>query len=567
MSQAYLSPSKRGLLVVVAAGLVAGLCLLLIPGATGSAKGQSEPTASAAKKGKKKKKKQVRIMTQNLYLGSDLTRAVQIANEGQGDPTLAGAAARLKAFDHFADEVGVILQNVETNNFAIRARTIAKEIKKNKADLVGLQEAALWRLQVPSDGGGPSPANPTASLATTPLIDYIDTLLDALNAKAMTKKQCKKKGLKGDKCYRGYRLASAETEADLEQPGDFDHNPGPNGIPGEGPAFTTSGPAAGTPPCGNATFSTPETNPGGDDTGVEFGDPGPPNTTPVLDPTTGQPVPFDWNGDSESNSRHSGSAPLNCGPDTLPPDVFGGTAPPYHYASDCPDNNPNDGISQGAADKSDVTSSCLFHGIDGDGRLTMRDAIIARKGAGVKTSNATSGHYNHLFAVPVFGGASQITFTRGWTALDASVRGQKFHLLDTHLESENAGTFREDQASELVTNQGAGTHPNTVLVGDLNSDPNTPPGSDPNADSSSNIAYDRIIAGGYRPLSGPGNTSGHAEILNNPGDNNLTKRIDHILTNSSRIKELSTKVLNKFAKGLWGSDHAGVLSVLRVNKH
>jgi endonuclease/exonuclease/phosphatase family metal-dependent hydrolase len=572
VSQAYSSPRKRELLGLVAVlGLVSALCLLLLPGATDAAKGKDEATANVAK-AKKKKKKPVRVMTQNLYLGSDLTRAVQAANEGAGVAGVAGAAARLKAFDHFANEVGVVLQNVQTNDFAVRARNIAKRIKKNKADLVGLQEAALWRLQIPTDGGGPSPANPTAGLATTPLIDYIDTLLGALNAKAMTKKQCKKKGLTGDKCYRGYRLVVAGQEADIEQPGDFDNNPGPNGIGGEGPAFTTAGPAAGTPPCGNATFSTQETNPGADDTGVFLGDPGPPNTT-VTDPGGGfggRPVPFDWNGDSNTNTRHGGSsAALNCGPDTLAPHVFGTTAPPYSYASDCPDNNPLDGMNnpvEGAQDKHDTTSSCLFHGIDGDGRLTMRDAVIARKGAGVKTSNATSGHYGHLFSVPVFNGASQITFTRGWTALDASVRGQKFHLIDTHLESESAGTFREDQASELVTNQGAATHPNTVLVGDLNSDPNIAPGSDPNADSSSNIAYNRIIAGGYRSLSGPGNTDGHAEILNNPGDNNLTKRIDHILTNSSRITMLSTKVLNKFANGLWGSDHAGVLSVLRVKK-
>jgi hypothetical protein len=547
----YLRTSRAGARLRWAGlfGLIAALSLCLTPG------------IADAKKGKKKRDT-VKVMTQNLYLGSDLNPAVAAAKEGEGDATVAGAAARLKAFDHFANEVGGVLADVQANDFNVRAQTIAKEIMKNKVDLVGLQEAALWRLQFPTDGGGPSAANPNASLATTPLIDYIDTMLGALNNKAKTKKQCKAKGLKGNKCYRGYRLVVAETEADIEQPGDFDNNPGPNGIGGEGPAFTTSGPAAGTPPCGNATFSTQETNPGADDTGVFLADPGPPNTTPVLDPTTGQPTPFDWNGDSNSNSRHAGSAPLNCGPDTLAPHVFGGTAPPYSYASDCPDNNPLDGQNnpaEGAQDKHDTTSSCLFHGIDGDGRLTMRDVIIARNGAGVKTSNPTSGHYSDgsTLKLPIFNGNSSVAFTRGWTAVDVNVRGKKFHLVNTHLESEDAGTIREDQAGELVASGGPASVNPTVLIGDLNSDPNS-------ANAESPPAFLRLAAAGFRSLTGAALTSGHGELLNDLGNGLDSSRIDHILTNSPAITFTTSAVLDGQGGGLWASDHGGVLSRLTV---
>jgi hypothetical protein len=537
-------------------GLIAALSLALTPG-----------VADAAKK--KKKKDTVKVLSYNLYLGSDLGPAVAAAKEGEGVAGVAGAAARLKAFDHFANEVGFILNDVNANDFNVRALTIAKAIKKNKVDLVGLQEAALWRLQTPTDGGGPSPTNPNAGLATTPLIDYIDTLLGALNNKALTKKQCKKKGLKGNKCYRGYRLVAATQEADIEQPGDFDNNPGPNNIGGEGPAFTTAGPAAGTPPCGNATFSTQETNPGADDTGVFLADPGPPNTTPVLDPTTGQPVPFDWNGDSESNSRHGGVMALNCGPDTLPPHVFGGTAPPYSYSSDCPDNNPNDGMNnpaEGAQDKHDTTSSCLFHGIDGDGRLTMRDVIIARKGAGVKTSNPTSGNYSDgsTLKLPIFGGNASVRFTRGWVAVDANVRGKKFHFVNTHLESESNGSIREDQASELIAPGGPAAVTPTVLVGDLNSDPAREPVNLPDGDGGSKIAIDRLLAAGFRALSGPAPTGGHGELLSDLGNLLGDGRIDHILTNSPSITLGSTTVLDGIGGGLWASDHGGVLSRLNV---
>jgi len=544
-------------------GLIAVLSLTLMPGVADAQKG-------------KKKKDLVKIMSQNLYLGSDLGPAVAAANEGQGVAGVAGAAARLKAFDHFANEVGGVLNDVQANDFNVRAQTIAKAIMKNKVDLVGLQEAALWRLEVPTDGGGPSAANPNATLATLPLIDYIDTLLGALNNKAKSKKACgkaakrrKASGKKPKPCYRGYTLVGVQEEADVEQPGDFDNDPGPNGIGGEGPAFTTSGPAAGTPPCGNATFSTQETNPGADDTGVFLGDPGPPNTTPVLDPTTGQPVPFDWNGDSNSNSRHAGAAPLNCGPDTLAPHVFGGTAPPYSYASDCPDNNPLDGQNnpaEGAQDKNDTTSSCVFHGIDGDGRLTMRDVILARKGAGVKVLSVTGDNFapSHTFSVPVFGGASSVNFTRGWVSAEVSVRGKKFRLVNTHLESESAGSIREDQAADLVVPSGPATSPKTVLIGDLNSDPAREPTNLPDGDGGSKIAIDRLFAAGFRSVSGPGLTGGHGELLNDLGNLLTDGRIDHILTNNPAITLASSVVLDGVGGGLWASDHGGVLSRLNI---
>jgi endonuclease/exonuclease/phosphatase family metal-dependent hydrolase len=533
------------------AAMVAALGLCLMPGA-----------ATA-------KKNRVKIMSQNLYLGSDLNPIVAAAKEGEGVSGGAGTAMRLKAFDHFADQVGFTLKDVQTNNFNVRARTLASLIKKNKVDVVALQEAVEFRLQIPSDGGGPSAANPSATLAAVPLIDYLDTLNTALNKGALSKKGCKKFHQKhpGKQCYRGYKLVSFAQEADVEQPGDFDSNAGPNGIPGEGPAFNAT---TGFPPCADGT--PPETNPGGDDTGVEFGDPGPPNPLNTeKDPVTGQPTPWDWNGDSGSNSAFGGSGAHQCGADTQDGQDFYVDPPPaggFSYASDCPDNNPNGGMSHGADDKSDVTSSCLFHGIDGDARLTDRDAVIIRKGAGVKASNASGGHFVHQLQVPIFGGNSAVQFTRGWDAVNVNVRGKKFHLVNTHLEAASNGTVREDQAAELVAPGGPATVPNTVLIGDLNSDPSLAPMNLPDGDNDSNIAYNRITAGGFLSLTGPAGTSGpgggYREILNNPAQSALIRRIDHILTNNPSITAARSSVLDKFASGLWGSDHAGVLDVLRV---
>src|SRR2546421_11954158 len=253
--------------IVAVLGLITGLYLLLIPGATDAAKGQTEATAHAAKKAKKSNKNPVKVMTQNLYLGADLTPIIAAANAGQPGPVtgpadpnqcgfpssaaiLACTAQRVAAGDNFINEVGFALKDIQTNDFANRAQTIAKEIRTNKPDLVGLQEVALFKLQVPTDGGGP----PIGQPATTPLIDYSDTLLEAINAKAMTKKQCQKKGIdpKSNKCFRGYRLVTLQQEANVEQPGDFDNNPGTNGIAGNGPAFHTTPPL----PCSNETDNT-----------------------------------------------------------------------------------------------------------------------------------------------------------------------------------------------------------------------------------------------------------------------------------------------------------------------
>ena len=113
-----------------------------------------------------------------------------------------------------------------------------------------------------------------------------------------------------------------------------------------------------------------------------------------------------------------------------------------------------------------------------NGRLTMRDVILARVGAGVQTSNPQSGHFSHLLVEKV-AGSTEVTVTRGWTSVDAKVRGSRqFHFVNTHLEAfDNAAEYpsiRAQQASELVAPGGPATSKlPVILVGDLNSDVKT----------------------------------------------------------------------------------------------
>jgi endonuclease/exonuclease/phosphatase family metal-dependent hydrolase len=118
-------------------------------------------------------------MTRNLYLGTDLLPIVLA-------PTLADFEAAASAG----------FEQVRATNFPARARLIAREIKRTRPDLVGLQEVALWR----TGPKGPAPA-------TDVVYDYVKILRRAL---ARTGQR--------------YRVVRKTNEADVEGPtsGDFD---------------------------------------------------------------------------------------------------------------------------------------------------------------------------------------------------------------------------------------------------------------------------------------------------------------------------------------------------------
>ena len=142
----------------------------------------------------KPKGKVVNVMTRNLYLGADLTPAIQSPST-----------------EAFIEANGGILRTVEASNFPVRAKGLAKEILSQKPDLVGLQEVALWRTAPPSLG----PVLSNKPEATTVKYDFLELLLAQLN--------------KGGKLYRPVVV---QPEFDFEAPADA------NGIPGDGPSTT-----------------------------------------------------------------------------------------------------------------------------------------------------------------------------------------------------------------------------------------------------------------------------------------------------------------------------------------
>lgn len=120
----------------------------------------------------------VRVMTRNLYLGADLTAGLEAANL----PALNDAA-------------GAIFDQVKENDFPVRAKGLAREILKTRPDLVGLQEAALWRTEPTCKYILP----PSPYTATHVVYDYVKLLLTQLN-----------------KGKERYRVVATEPEFDFE---------------------------------------------------------------------------------------------------------------------------------------------------------------------------------------------------------------------------------------------------------------------------------------------------------------------------------------------------------------
>ncbi len=104
--------------------------------------------------------KSLTVMTRNLYLGADLTRAfaaLQAPPDRQLE-VLIGATTTIRAI-------------VDQTDFPLRAQRLAAEIDKRKPDLIGLQEVALWR------------HGPLGAEATTVDYDFLRLLLAALHAR------------------------------------------------------------------------------------------------------------------------------------------------------------------------------------------------------------------------------------------------------------------------------------------------------------------------------------------------------------------------------------------------
>ena len=231
------------------------------------------------------------------------------------------------------------------------------------------------------------------------------------------------------------------------------------------------------------------------------------------------------------------------------------------------------------SDNNEATSApgCPL-GSELNGRLTMRDVILAKVGA-VKTSGARGAHFKTLLQVRP--GGVPVNVTRGWTRVDAKVNGgPKFRFVNTHLEAFDSGTsnhtnrgtdvgngqIREAQAKELFARRGPATGKlPVILVGDLNSDKKTEvkPGD--------GLAYKALLADGFveRSTSKPLGCCLEGDNLTAGGGGKVTDfdhQVDHVMTDTpKKIKLVKSVVTGRSpANGFWDSDHAGLFSTLSL---
>jgi endonuclease/exonuclease/phosphatase (EEP) superfamily protein YafD len=106
---------------------------------------------------------QLRItaMTYNLFQGSELTEAINATTPAQ-----------------FLAAVAADYGEVQTTDFPERAQAIAAEAQSAAPDLIGIQEAALWKTGTPSSSFPPPPP-------TSVSYDFVKILVDALNARGL----------------------------------------------------------------------------------------------------------------------------------------------------------------------------------------------------------------------------------------------------------------------------------------------------------------------------------------------------------------------------------------------
>jgi hypothetical protein len=219
-----------------------------------------------------------------------------------------------------------------------------------------------------------------------------------------------------------------------------------------------------------------------------------------------------------------------------------------------------------------------YNGIPGDGdacpvqcdgeendRLTMRDVMLKRLHDGVKVKRIRGGHYKTLYE-PTIAGVLQVHVLRGWESTDVKVGdGPRFRLVNTHLEAFGDPKIRRDQARELVKPGGPATGKlPVVLIGDLNSDDNTVQDGD-------RLAYQALKSHGFheRSTDTPLGCCLNADIITQGGGGSVSDfdhQVDHILTDApKKVKLVNSSVTGRQpVNGFWDSDHAGLISTLRL---
>lgn len=214
------------------------------------------------------------------------------------------------------------------------------------------------------------------------------------------------------------------------------------------------------------------------------------------------------------------------------------------------------------------------------GLLQFTESLVILAREDLTTGNAQGGIFQAGLPIPVeFGG----TLTKGWASVQVTLKGRTYRVVTTHLEPADVGPDDDldPDLHGLQLAQGRellgvleGFEVPVILTGDLNS----------NADGSSTKIYELVtdsagfvdtwLVGRRR---GDGHTAGQDADLQNE-DSALDHRIDYVMFRDARTADggpyrgsvhaerLGEEPADRTDSGLWPSDHAGVMSVLRTEQ-
>jgi endonuclease/exonuclease/phosphatase family metal-dependent hydrolase len=195
--------------------------------------------------------------------------------------------------------------------------------------------------------------------------------------------------------------------------------------------------------------------------------------------------------------------------------------------------------------------------------LQDRDVILVNEDTPrLRVQRSRSGDYvaQEVLTPP---GGGPVSFGRGWAYVNAKYQGRKLRFVTTHLEVEDFAATQEAQAREFLGGP-ARAHRRVIATGDFNS------AADPSTTSTPTATYGLLTQRFHDTWlvnpGDPGASCCQTSTLTNPVSQ-LTTRIDLVLTHG-RIRTRSSHVVGatpfQAAPPLWASDHAGVVTRLRL---
>lgn len=190
-------------------------------------------------------------------------------------------------------------------------------------------------------------------------------------------------------------------------------------------------------------------------------------------------------------------------------------------------------------------------------RLTMRDVILRDDAQDLQISNVVDGRFVTNAVIPTFAGP--LVFVRGWASADVTIGDQTIRFINTHLEAFAEG-IRIAQVTELLSGP-ANTQLPVILVGDMNSEPESTP-------------YNQLSAAGFEDAALESGNEGRtccqeSDLLNEKSA--LSVRIDYIFYRGPLSSEDVKLVGHRWKRdrtpsGLWTSDHAGLVGTLTLGE-